>query len=64
MTSKLLRIVPAVLALSIHALAADPPAAAPADPHHEAKDAKKKDAKKEGEKKDEKKVEEKKDEKK
>ena len=63
MTSKLL-IVPMILSLSIPALAADPPAAAPADPHHEAKDAKKKDAKKEGEKKDEKKAEEKKDEKK
>ncbi len=64
MTSKLLRIVPMIVSLSIPALAADPPAAAPADPHHEAKDAKKKDAKKTEEKKDEKKVEEKKDEKK
>ena len=63
MTSKLLRIVPMILAVSIPALAVDPPpAAAPADPHHEAKDAKKKDKKEE--KKDEKKVEEKKDEKK
>ena len=61
MTSKLL-IVPMILSLSIPALAADPPAAAPADPHHEAKDAKKKDKKEE--KKDEKKTEEKKDEKK
>ena len=55
MTSKLLRIVPMIVSLSIPALAADPPAAAPADPHHEAKDAKKKDAKKTEEKKDEKK---------
>ena len=61
MTSKLL-IVPMILSLSIPALAADPPASAPADPHHEAKDAKKKDKKEE--KKDEKKTEEKKDEKK
>jgi hypothetical protein len=48
MTSKLLRIVPAVLALSIPALAADPPAAAPADPHHEAKDAKKRTPRRKG----------------
>jgi hypothetical protein len=60
MTSKLLRIVPMVLSLSIPALAADPPPAA--DAHHDAKDAKKKDKKEE--KKDEKKAEEKKDEKK
>lgn len=55
MTSKLLRIVPMILSLSIPALAVDPaPATPPADTHHETKEAK--DAKK-------KKVEEKKDEK-
>jgi hypothetical protein len=65
MTSKLLRLVPMIVSLSIPALAADPPApAAPADPHHEAKDAKKKDKKDKKDEKDEKKVEEKKDEKK
>jgi hypothetical protein len=60
MTSKLLRIVPMVLAISIPAVAADP-AAPPADAKHESKDAKKK---KDGEKKDEKKADEKKEEKK
>jgi ribosomal protein L12E/L44/L45/RPP1/RPP2 len=61
MTSKLLRIVPMVLSLSIPALAGDPPAAAPAE-GHESKDAKKKDKKEEkkDEKKEEKKAEEKK----
>ena len=59
MTSKLLRIVPMVLSLSVTALAADPPPAA--DAKHDTKDAKKK---KGDEKKDEKKAEEKKEEKK
>ena len=53
MTSKLLRIVPMVLSLSIPALAADPPAPPAGEAHHDAKDAKKKDKKEE--KKDEKK---------
>ena len=60
MTSKLLRIVPMVLSLSIPALAADPPPAA--DAKHDTKDAKKKDKK--DEKKDEKKEEKKEGEKK
>ena len=55
MTSKLLRIVPMVLSLSVTALAADPPPAA--DAKHDTKDAKKKGA-------EDKKTEEKKEEKK
>jgi len=59
MTSKLLRIVPMVLAISIPAVAAEP-AAPPADAKHESKDAKKKKSEEKTEKKTEEKKEEKK----